>query len=111
MTTNDIILSTKGELKELIQEALVEILDERIPEVPADSRDYYTRKELAEKWQVCLVTLWRYVKLGMLHPVKIGGVVRFLKEEIDELDGLDLPKDGSSYRAKVDKELKRRKQS
>ena len=85
-----LIITEPDELKQVIRDALNEVLDERVPELPSDQRDYYTRDEVAEKWRVSVVSLWRYAKMGLIHPVKIGNTVRFPKEEIDGTVDFDI---------------------
>ena len=105
---DSIILTDPEDLKRVIKEALNEVFEERLPEVPVDRRDYYTREEVAEKWQISLVSLWRYVKLGLLHPTKMGSLVRFKKEEVDNMDEFDLINQ-LRRKTKAEKNIRKRK--
>jgi len=103
-----LILTEPDELKQVIKDVLNEVLDERVPTLPSDQRDYYTRDEVAAKWQVSVVTLWRYAKLGLIHPIKVGTAVRFSKEEIDGTVDFDLV-DVDRRKTKAEKNIKKSK--
>ena len=47
-----------------------------------NTNEFYTRKEVAEKFRVTLPTLKKWRDTGTLPAYKIGGVVRFKKNEI-----------------------------
>lgn len=49
---------------------------------PKVDRLLYTVKEAAYLLSCSRITLWRHIKRGDLHPVKLGRCVRFTPEEI-----------------------------
>ena len=70
-------------IKREVKEAIQEIKEEE--ENSTDS-EFYTRKEVADKWHVDEVTVWRHEKLGDIHAMRRGRRVLYLKEEIDNYD-------------------------
>ena len=46
---------------------------------------YFTTQQVRELFQVAHQTLWRWEKAGILKPVKIGGLNRYRKSDIDKL--------------------------
>ena len=46
---------------------------------------YFTTKQVRELFQVAHQTLWRWEKAGILKPVKIGGLNRYRKTDLDKL--------------------------
>lgn len=51
--------------------------------------NFYTVSTLAEHWGVSDQFIRLKVKSGELTPVKICGVIRFSKEYIEDLEGID----------------------
>lgn len=46
---------------------------------------YYTQAQVCKLFSVDPSTLWRWDKKGVLKPVKIGGLNRYKKSEIDRI--------------------------
>lgn len=93
----DIIITSSEELRGVITEVLNEILDGRLPHKEELSSDYYSIAELCAKWQLSKVSIWRYVKIGLLHPKRFGRNVRFSKAEIADLESCDMSFDDICY--------------
>lgn len=100
------ILIEPDELQQLIKDVLNEVLDERVPVLPFDARDYYTSAEVAAKWQVSKTSLWRYAKLGLIHPIKVDRTVRYSKKEIDNTVNFELI-DKERRKTKAEKNIKK----
>ena len=45
---------------------------------------YLTRKEVAEKLRITLVTVDKYTKAGIIKAYRIGGQIRYKAAEIDK---------------------------
>lgn len=45
---------------------------------------YLTRKEVAEKLQISLISVDKYAKQGVLKSYRIGGAIRFKSSEVDK---------------------------
>jgi len=48
-----------------------------------NKKEFYTAQELAEKLQVNIMTIYRYIKAGKLKAYKIGKEFRIDKDEFD----------------------------
>lgn len=48
------------------------------------SKDFYTTQELAEKLQLNIMTIYRYIKAKKLKAYKIGKEFRIGKKEFDD---------------------------
>jgi len=48
------------------------------------SKDFYTAQELADKLQVNIMTIYRYIKAGKVKAYKIGKEFRIGKAEFEE---------------------------
>ena len=57
-------------------------------QAPQDASEYYTIRQLAEKWGVSIATIWRHEKLGHIKGQRIGRRVLFPKEQIDRIKNL-----------------------
>ena len=55
---------------------------------PQDASEFYTVRQLAEKWGVSIATIWRHEKLGHIKGQRIGRRVLFPKEQIDRIKNL-----------------------
>lgn len=45
---------------------------------------YLTRKEVADKLQLSLISVDKYAKQGILKSYRIGGAIRFKSSEVDK---------------------------
>ena len=70
---NELILS----IKEVIQGLLLETKQEK----PAE---YLTRKQVSEILKVSIVTLTQWDKVGVIQPYRIGNLIRYKSNEIEE---------------------------
>lgn len=50
---------------------------------PIPEGKYLTVEEVGEYLKVCRTTVWRYSKMGILKPRKVGNRVLFARAEID----------------------------
>ena len=55
-------------------------------EYKADLGEYYTPKELAEKWKLSPRTIERFVQRKELPALRIGRQLRFKKEWVDNYE-------------------------
>ncbi|MDO4959528.1 MAG: helix-turn-helix domain-containing protein [Prevotellaceae bacterium] len=83
---DNIIVLHRDELSEIIHESVMNALRAFKEEENAPDSEFYTRKEVAAKWHVDEITVWRHEKLGDIHSVRRGRRVLYLKEEIDNYD-------------------------
>lgn len=54
------------------------------------SEVYYTPEQVMSLVNVCRRTLFRWQKGGYLTPVKVGGLTRYRKSDIDKIIGSDV---------------------
>ena len=94
---NEMILMRRpdfeGVMSDLIKKAVREVLQENT-EAPTELDEYYSAKELAQKWKVSTQCIWRHVKLGHITPVHIGARVLFPKEMINKIGNLRYARKG-----------------
>ena len=85
----EMVLVSRDELQQLIG-ASVRCAFEEYQQVqaPQDTSEYYTIRQLAEKWGVSIATIWRHEKLGHIKGQRIGRRVLFPKEQIDRIKSL-----------------------
>ena len=71
----EMVLVSRDELQQLIG-ASVRCAFEEYQQVqaPQDTSEYYTIRQLAEKWGVSIATIWRHEKLGHIKGQRIGPV-------------------------------------
>lgn len=55
--------------------------------VPAHQEKAYTIKEFCARFQISKPTLYEWIKMGKIHPVKIGRRVFFKKRDVEGLIG------------------------
>lgn len=82
----NIIVLKRAELEEIIRNSVMNALRTFKEEESTVDSEYYTRKEVAAKWHVGEITVWRHEKLGDIHCVHRGRRVLYYKEEIDNYD-------------------------
>jgi excisionase family DNA binding protein len=79
---------TTGQLKELLVEALTELLSSNnyLPSKNATQEEaqYLTRVEAAKLLKISLPTLHDYTKRGVISSYRIGANVRYKPADIDE---------------------------
>lgn len=71
--TSNILKDVRAELKEIVQNFQ-----------PKKQPEYLTRKEVAKILKVSLVTLSDWNKKGVLKPYRLGNLIRYKREEIDQ---------------------------
>ena len=110
MGQNNIVLVDTDDLKQIIRDTVFEAVNECLPPAMSDGRDWYTMKEVAEKWGVSVQTIWHYSKLGRIKCSHVGRSVRYEKTYIDNLKALAGAKDGGkTYWTKVEQMMNRKK--
>ena len=91
MNNEQLIIMHREELEQImsdvVKNAVLSALREKAEE-ETELDEYYTVRELATKWRMSEQTIWRHVKLGHLHTVRIGNRVLFRKSEINEVGNL-----------------------
>lgn len=86
LVMENIIILQRDELSEIIYDSVMNALRAFKEEEKTSDSEFYTRKEVATKWHVDEITVWRHEKLGDIHSVRRGRRVLYLKEEIDNYD-------------------------
>lgn len=71
--TSNILKDVRAELKEIVQNFQ-----------PKKQPEYLTRKEVAQILKVSLVTLSDWNKKGVLKPYRLGNLIRYKREELDQ---------------------------
>ena len=85
----EMVLVSRDELQQLIGASVRCALEEYgQSQAPQDTSEYYTIRQLAEKWGVSIATIWRHEKLGHIKGQRIGRRVLFPKEQIDRIKNL-----------------------
>ena len=85
----EMVLVSRDELQQLIGASVRCALEEyQQAQTLQDASEYYTIKQLAEKWGVSIATIWRHEKLGHIKGQRIGRRVLFPKEKIDRINSL-----------------------
>lgn len=79
----NIVVLHRSELEEIIHSSIMSALREFKEEEAGADSEFYTRKEVAAKWHVDEITVWRHEKLGYIHSVRRGRRVLYRKDEID----------------------------
>ena len=80
------VLVSRDELQQLIGASVRCALEEYGQ--AQETSEYYTIRQLAEKWSVSIATIWRHEKLGHIKGQRIGRRVLFPKEQIDRIKNL-----------------------
>ena len=71
----EMVLVSRDELQQLIGASVRCALEEyQQVQAPQDTSEYYTIRQLAEKWGVSIATIWRHEKLGHIKGQRSGGV-------------------------------------
>ncbi len=74
-----------SDFKLIIGEIVREQLQNFKPEPPTEKPPgLLTRREVAQKFRITLVTLDKYTKAGTLQSYKIGGQIRYKAAEIEK---------------------------
>lgn len=85
----DIVLISIPEstIRNIVEQAVRKVISETptAPAVPADGKPLLSRKEAAELAGVCITTIDNRVKEGVLKKCRVGGVVRFKREQVLEV--------------------------
>lgn len=85
----EMVLVSRDELQQLIGASVRCAFEEyRQEQAPQDTSEYYTIRQLAEKWGMSIATIWRHEKLGHIKGQRIGRRVLFPKEQIDRIKSL-----------------------
>lgn len=70
-----------------LRELSKKILRELEGNSPVPGNKYLTVEEVGEYLKVCRTTVWRYSKMGILKPRKIGSRILFARTDIDDYLG------------------------
>jgi len=83
---NIILHSTPiSDFKLIIGEVIREQLQTVIPKPTPEKPPYLlTRKDVAEKLRITLVTVDKYTKAGILQSYRIGGQIRYKANEVEK---------------------------
>ena len=85
----EMVLVSRDELQQLIGASVRCAFEEyRQEQAPQDTSEYYTIRQLAEKWGVSIATIWRHEQFGHIKGQRIGRRVLFPKEQIDRIKSL-----------------------
>jgi len=76
----ELILTTKDELRSLLREELQTISQDKIASDGLD--DLLTRADVAHMFNISLVTVHAWMKIGQLPFNRIGGKTYFKKSEV-----------------------------
>jgi len=71
--------------KELIEELKIEIQNLLEQTKVEKTVEFLTRKEVAEIFKVSIVTLSQWDKVGIIKPYRIGNLIRYKSDEIEEV--------------------------
>lgn len=82
------ITLTAPQLKELAKEITAQIQQA----APANQQKpqqeiFYTREQVLQILSICDATLYNWSRKGFLQPIKVGGLNRYRKSDIDKLTG------------------------
>lgn len=77
-----LVVLSREEMAKLIEEGVARAL------APYTSRqkDYFTRRELADRFSVHISTIHNWMNEGKLNAVKVGGRTLFRAEEVERLE-------------------------
>jgi len=78
---------TEGELEAVALQAAEIVrraLEAEYKRIPWPER-YFTKKQVCELFQISAVTLWHWDKADILKPIKIGGLIRYRKADIERI--------------------------
>lgn len=83
----DLIITSKEELESLIERSIERALEKTSTNACNDSQvDLLTRQDLADLFEVSLVTISKWTKAGLLPPkIKRGGRVYYQKIQVMEM--------------------------
>jgi|694.fasta_scaffold72940_2 hypothetical protein len=87
METIQFIQTTPRELANLIAEAVrqeIRTLNRQVEHPPAPTKELMTRKDVAKLFDVSLVTIHEWSKIGILKPYKVGNRTYFKCIEVME---------------------------
>ncbi|RYH75539.1 DNA-binding protein [Flavobacteriaceae bacterium 144Ye] len=66
-----------------VSENLLNVLEEQFSTKNENEKGYYSRKELSKILGVTIQTLIEWDKRGILKPLRIGNLIRYNKQDID----------------------------
>jgi predicted site-specific integrase-resolvase len=68
-----------------------------------------TQQDLADRWQVGYKTIGKWIRDGIIQPVKDLPVIRFTEQHIQELEGVKLDKMSPLERRRLEGDIERLK--
>ena len=78
------IAVTPGQLQAFAGDIIAEYRD-KIQREQAAGEQYLSPAKVCELLDIDPTTLWRWDKKDLLHPIKLGGVNRYKKTDIDRI--------------------------
>ncbi len=72
------------ELDGLIQNSILKVIKNQLPQQPEVKTDYLTRRQTADKLSISLPTLWKFTKQGTIPAYKMGKRVLYRSEEVEK---------------------------
>ena len=77
---------TAAQLGEFAKDLIGQTRQQIAREVEDSQKEvYYTKDQTANLLKVSLVTLWNWDKKGFLQPVRVGGLCRYRKTDIQRI--------------------------
>lgn len=83
--TNNLVLISSSDLKEIVASAVMEQLQKHLPKERqpfAEFAEYVTKNEVREMCNCSLGTVDNWIKDGRLIPSRNGRVIRFSKKDV-----------------------------
>ena len=88
---DELIIMHRDDLEQVMNDVVKNAVREALKENAEDTTEfdeYYTVKELSQKWKISKQSIKRHVDLGHIHIVNIGKRVLFRKSEINTVGNL-----------------------
>jgi len=72
------------ELDGLIQNSILKVIKNQLPQQPEVKTNYLTRQNTADKLKISLPTLWKLTKEGVIPAYKMGKRVLYRTDEVEK---------------------------
>lgn len=83
MEQNIIIRLSAEELRQLIEQTVSNLFDNKILTILPEQKKYLTRQEVAERFHVTLATIHTWINTGKIKALKIGRRTLFDQAEVE----------------------------
>ena len=81
-----LLLVSASDLAEFGRSLIAEAIENAKTIAPAkDDEEYMTAREVEMTYHISDTTLWRWGKSGYLVPVKVGGINRYRKTDVEQV--------------------------